>query len=85
MTALIKMWHFLEGILSPLAGKKVKQKLVPCTHQEVTFFRQHFTTFDGKKGDAGATALYGGKRKCTTFVYLVTITEKTCQSEMFKL
>ena len=50
MTALIKMWHFLEGISSPSAEKKkVKQKLVPYTQQDVTSFRRRFTTFDGNK------------------------------------
>ena len=50
MTALIKMWHFLEGISSPSAEKKkVKQKLVPYTQQDVMSFRRRFTTFDGNK------------------------------------
>ena len=39
---------------------------VPYTHQDGTFLKRHFTAFDGKKkGDPGATALYGGKRKLT--------------------
>ena len=47
----------------------VKQKLVPYTQQDVTSFRRRFTTFNGnQKSDAGATALYGGKRKHTVFL-----------------
>ena len=45
MTARIKMWHFLESILSPLVGKK---------------------------GDAGAAALNGGKsanQKCSSYTH----------------
>ena len=45
--------------------KKVKKKPMPYTHQDVISFRRHFTAFDGKKGDTGAAALYGGKRKRT--------------------
>ena len=39
--------------------KKVNQKLVLYTHQDVTFFRRRFAAFDGRKGDTGAAALYG--------------------------
>jgi len=60
LTALFKIWRFLEGVSSPLAVKKIKQKLVPCTHQDVTFYRRHFTALTEKQGDAGAAALYGG-------------------------
>ena len=45
--------------------KKLKKKPVPYTHQDVISFRRHFTAFDGKKGDTGAAALYGGKCKRT--------------------
>ena len=66
VTALIKMCCFLEGVVLPLAEKKkVKKKPMPYTHQDVISFRRHFTAFDGKKGDTGAAALYGGKRKRT--------------------
>ena len=34
------------------------------THPDVTFFKRRFAAFDGKKGDTGAAALYGEKRKC---------------------
>ena len=34
----------------PSVEKKVKQKLVLYTHQDVTFFRRRFAAFDGKKG-----------------------------------
>ena len=37
MTALIKLWRFLEGV-SPSREKKVKQKALPYMHQDVTFF-----------------------------------------------
>jgi len=43
------MWRFLEGVLSPSAGKKVKQKLVPYVHQDMTFFRGRFAAFVRKK------------------------------------
>ena len=49
MTALIKMWHFLEGISSPSAVKKVKQKLVSYTYQDVMFFRRRFAALMEKK------------------------------------
>ena len=48
-TAFIKMWVFLKGVLLPSAKKKVKQKLVPDMHQDVTSFRRCFAAFDGKK------------------------------------
>ena len=38
---------------------------VPYVHQDGTFLKRHFTAFDGKKGDPGAAALYGGKLKST--------------------
>ena len=40
---------FLEGVSSLLVEKKVKQRPVPYTHQDVTF-RRCFTAFDEKKG-----------------------------------
>ena len=43
----------------------MKQKPVPYTHQDVTFLRRRFAAFDRKKGDAGAAALNGRKRKRT--------------------
>ena len=51
VTALIKMWRFLEGVSSPSVDKKVKQKPMPYTHEDVTFLRC-FAPFDEKKGDA---------------------------------
>lgn len=57
---------FLEGILLPSAEKRVKQEPVPYTHENVTFLKRRFASFDGKKkGDPGAAALNGGKYKCS--------------------
>ena len=40
---------FLEGILLPSAEKRVKQEPVPYTHENVTFLKRRFASFDGKK------------------------------------
>ena len=62
MTALIKKWHFLEGVLSPSAEKKkVKQKTVPYTYQDVTFFRRRFAAFDRKRKVMQEPLPYMGK------------------------
>ena len=47
----------------------MKQKPVPYTHQDVTFLRRRFAAFDRKKGDAGAAALNGRKRKRTSCLH----------------
>ena len=63
-TALIKMWRFLEGVSSPSTEKKLKQKPVPYTHQDVTFFLEDVSLPSlEKKGDPGATASCGEKGK----------------------
>ena len=41
VTAIIKLWGFLEGV-SLSRKKKVKQKPLPCIHQDVTFFLKTF-------------------------------------------
>ena len=58
VTALIKMWCFLEGVSSTMVEKKkVKQKPVPYMDQDVAFFRRLFAAFNSKKkGDAGAAS-----------------------------
>ena len=70
------MWRFLEGVSSPSTEKKVKQKPVPYTHQDVTFLRRHFAPFVGKKGDPGATALYGGKGKAHRIAFMAKLTDR---------
>ena len=40
---------FLEGILLLSAEKRVKQEPVPYTHENVTFLKRRFASFDGKK------------------------------------
>ena len=50
VTALIKMWCFLEGVSSTtVEKKKVKQKPVPYMDQDVVFFRRLFAAFNRKK------------------------------------
>ena len=47
----------------------MKQKPAPYVHQYVTLFRRSFAAFNGKKGNTGAAALYGGKHKHTVLPY----------------
>ena len=71
VTALINTWRFLQGVSSPSAVKKVKQKPVPYTHQDVTFYRSRFAALTEKRRRRAA-ALNEGKRKRTVRLAFMT-------------
>ena len=63
VTTLIKMWSFLERVSSPSAVKKGEAEAGTLYAWRCDVLQKTFRCLNGKKGDAGAATLYGGKRK----------------------
>ena len=60
MTALIKTWHFLEGISSPLVKKKGEAETGLLYASRCDAFKEDVSLPSmEKKGDRGAAALFG--------------------------